>query len=66
MGNYYSLKGKHENAVTYFQRAIKLNSKYDYIVSVVLHQLLIFSFIYSYFFILICWISSFLLAVHII
>jgi len=28
VGNYYSLKGKHENAVTYFQRAIKLNSKY--------------------------------------
>lgn len=27
VGNYYSLKGRHESAVTYFQRAIKLNSK---------------------------------------
>ena len=38
VGNYYSLKGKHENAVTYFQRAIKLNSKYDFVVSFVLNQ----------------------------
>lgn len=28
VGNYYSLKGRHESAVTYFQRAIKLNNKY--------------------------------------
>jgi hypothetical protein len=28
VGNHYSLKGKHERAVLYFQRAIKLNSRY--------------------------------------
>jgi anaphase-promoting complex subunit 8 len=28
IGNYYSLKGQHEKAVTYFQRALKLNRKF--------------------------------------
>lgn len=28
VGNHYSLKGKHERAVLYFQRAIKLNSRF--------------------------------------
>lgn len=28
MGNYYSLKGQHERAVTYFQRALRLDSSY--------------------------------------
>mgnify|MGYP000176610271 CR=1 FL=1 len=28
VGNYYSLKGQHEKAVTYFQRALKLNRKF--------------------------------------
>jgi anaphase-promoting complex subunit 8 len=27
VGNYYSLKGKHERAILYFQRALKLNPK---------------------------------------
>jgi anaphase-promoting complex subunit 8 len=27
VGNHYSLKGKHERAVLYFQRAIKLNAR---------------------------------------
>lgn len=28
IGNYYSLRGQHEQAVTYFQRALKLNRNY--------------------------------------
>ena len=28
VGNYYSLKGNHEKAIMYFQRALKLNSKF--------------------------------------
>eukprot|EP00605_Chrysophyceae_sp_TOSAG23-4_P000139 GSChrysophyteH1.ASY1.ANO1.160.1 assembled CDS len=28
VGNYYSLKGKHERAITYFQRALKANPKF--------------------------------------
>ena len=28
VGNYYSLKGQHERAVLYFQRALKLKSNY--------------------------------------
>ena len=28
VGNYYSVKGKHEQAVTYFKRAIRLNPSY--------------------------------------
>ena len=28
IGNYYSLKGQHERAVMYFQRALKLNRKF--------------------------------------
>jgi tetratricopeptide (TPR) repeat protein len=28
VGNYYSLKGHHERAVVYFQRALKLNPRY--------------------------------------
>lgn len=32
VGNYYSLKGQHERAVTYFQRAIRLNSRYCTVV----------------------------------
>ena len=28
VGNYYSLRGLHERAITYFQRAIKLNNRY--------------------------------------
>ncbi len=28
IGNYYSLKGHHEKAVTYFRRALRLNSKF--------------------------------------
>ena len=28
VGNYYSLKGKHERAITYFQRALKSNPKF--------------------------------------
>ena len=27
-GNYYSLKGHHERAVTYFQRALRVNAKF--------------------------------------
>ena len=27
-GNYYSLRGQHEKAVLYFQRALKLNPNY--------------------------------------
>ena len=28
IGNYYSLRSQHEKAVTYFQRALKLNPNY--------------------------------------
>jgi anaphase-promoting complex subunit 8 len=28
VGNYYSLKGRHERAVQYFQRALRLNGQY--------------------------------------
>ncbi|EKU21609.1 cell division cycle protein 23, partial [Nannochloropsis gaditana CCMP526] len=28
IGNYYSLKGQHERAVLYFQRALRLNRKF--------------------------------------
>ena len=28
IGNYYSLKGEHERAVTYFRRALKLNQHF--------------------------------------
>ena len=28
VGNYYSLKGKHERAITYFQRALRANAKF--------------------------------------
>ena len=28
VGNYYSMKSEHEKAVTYFRRALKLNSKF--------------------------------------
>lgn len=28
VGNYYSLKGQHERAIAYFQRALALNSQY--------------------------------------
>jgi anaphase-promoting complex subunit 8 len=28
IGNYYSLKGQHEKAVLYFNRALKLNRNY--------------------------------------
>ena len=28
IGNYYSLRSQHEKAVTYFQRALKLNPDY--------------------------------------
>ena len=28
-GNYYALKGEHERAIAYFQRALKLNNRYQ-------------------------------------
>ena len=28
VGNYHSMRGEHEKAVTYFQRALKLNPKF--------------------------------------
>ena len=38
IGNYYGLRGQHEKAVLYLQRALKLNPNYSYAWTIMGHE----------------------------
>ena len=38
VGNYYGLRGQHEKAVLYLQRALKLNPNYSYAWTIMGHE----------------------------